>query len=112
MNAGDLEGPASGQDRSIVEALARETGREAAHVKELYEREFAKLEANAKVRAVYYPYSHTETYGPHCARHALTPTNAWALSAAFHTKFSETQTKTRASESVSSMMKLCALNRD
>ena len=50
MNAGDRDGPASGQDTSIVEALARETGREAAHVKELYEREFAKLEANAKVR--------------------------------------------------------------
>jgi hypothetical protein len=50
MNAGDRDDPASGQDRSIVEALARETGREAAQVKELYEREFAKLEANAKVR--------------------------------------------------------------
>jgi hypothetical protein len=50
MNAGDRDDPASGQDRSVVEALARETGREAAHVKELYEREFAKLEATAKVR--------------------------------------------------------------
>jgi Protein of unknown function (DUF3562) len=49
MNAGDHDGPASEQDTSIVEALARETGREAAHVKELYEREFAKLEATAKV---------------------------------------------------------------
>ena len=50
MNAGDRDGPASAQDSSIIEALARETGREAAHVKELYEREFAKLEVNAKVR--------------------------------------------------------------
>lgn len=50
MNASDRDGPASGQHRSIVEALARETGREAAYIKELYEREFAKLEANAKVR--------------------------------------------------------------
>jgi hypothetical protein len=50
MNAGDRDGPASEQDTSIVEALARETGREAVHVKELYEREFAKLEATAKVR--------------------------------------------------------------
>jgi hypothetical protein len=50
MNAGDHDGPASEHDTSIVEALARETGCEAAHVKELYECEFAKLEANAKVR--------------------------------------------------------------
>ncbi len=50
MNAGDRDGPTSGQETSIVEALARKTGREAAHVKELYECEFARLEANAKVR--------------------------------------------------------------
>ena len=50
MNAGDRDGPASAQDTSIVEALARETGRDAAQVKVLYEREFAKLEATAKVR--------------------------------------------------------------
>ena len=50
MNAGDRDGPASEQNTSIVESLARETGGEAAHVKELYEREFAKLEATAKVR--------------------------------------------------------------
>jgi hypothetical protein len=50
MNAGDQDSPASEQDTSIVETLARKTGREAAHVKELYEREFAKLEATAKVR--------------------------------------------------------------
>ena len=51
MIAGDRDEPASGPDKSIVEALARETGREAAYVKELLEREFAQLEANAKVRA-------------------------------------------------------------
>ena len=51
MNAGDRGGPASAQDTSIVEALARETGREATHVKELYEREFAKPAATAKVRS-------------------------------------------------------------
>ncbi len=50
MNTDDRDGPASGQDRSVVEALAWESGREVAYIKELYEREFAKLEANAKVR--------------------------------------------------------------
>jgi hypothetical protein len=50
MQAGDREGPASAQHGSVIEALARETGREPAHVRELYERELADLEANAKVR--------------------------------------------------------------
>ncbi len=51
MNAADGDDPASGRDTSIVEALVRETGREAALVKELYEREFAKLAATAKVHS-------------------------------------------------------------
>ncbi len=51
MNADGRDGPASGLDTTIVEALVRDTGREAAYIKELYEREFAKLGANAKVRA-------------------------------------------------------------
>jgi len=51
MSAGDRDGPASEQDASIVEALAEATGREAAQVKVLYEREFAELEATAKVRS-------------------------------------------------------------
>lgn len=55
MNAGERDGPASEQDTSIVETLARKTGREAAHVKELYEREFARLEATAKVRSFLSP---------------------------------------------------------
>jgi hypothetical protein len=50
MQTGDREGPASAQHGSIIEALARETGTELSHVKELYEHELAQLEANAKVR--------------------------------------------------------------
>jgi hypothetical protein len=38
------------QHGSVIEELARETGREPARVKELYERELAHLEANATVR--------------------------------------------------------------
>jgi predicted short-subunit dehydrogenase-like oxidoreductase (DUF2520 family) len=50
MQADNQEGPASAQHASIIEALARETGGEPAHVRELYERELTHLEANAKVR--------------------------------------------------------------
>jgi hypothetical protein len=50
MQAGDQAGPASAQHGATIEALARETGSEPAHVSELYERELAHLEANAKVR--------------------------------------------------------------
>jgi len=35
---------------AVIDALARETGTELEHVKELYERELAQLEATAKVR--------------------------------------------------------------
>jgi hypothetical protein len=50
MQAGDQESPASALHGSTIEALARETGNEPVHVRELYERELAHLEANAKVR--------------------------------------------------------------
>ena len=66
MSAGDRDGPASEPGTSIVEALARETGREAVHVKELYEREFAKLEATAKLRGFLSIFAYQkETSGPH-----------------------------------------------
>jgi hypothetical protein len=35
---------------SVIDALAKETGGEPAHVRELYERELARLETTAKVR--------------------------------------------------------------
>jgi hypothetical protein len=50
MQAHDQEAPPSAQHGSAIEALARETGSEPAHVRELYERELAHLESNAKVR--------------------------------------------------------------
>jgi Protein of unknown function (DUF3562) len=50
MQAHDQEALASAQYGSTIEALARETGSEPAHVRELYERELAHLESNAKVR--------------------------------------------------------------
>jgi hypothetical protein len=50
MQARDQQAPTSAQHGSTIEALARETGSEPAHVRELYEREFAHLESNAKVR--------------------------------------------------------------
>jgi hypothetical protein len=50
MRADEPELTGSTQHGSAIEALARETGREPAQVKELYERELAQLEATAKVR--------------------------------------------------------------
>ena len=50
IQAGDREGAVTAQYGSVIEELARETGREPARVKELYELELAHLEANAKVR--------------------------------------------------------------
>lgn len=50
IQASDREGPVTAQHGSVIEELARETGREPARVKELYERELAHLEANATVR--------------------------------------------------------------
>jgi hypothetical protein len=50
IQAGDREGSVTAQHGSVIEELARETGGEPARVKELYERELAHLEANAKVR--------------------------------------------------------------
>jgi hypothetical protein len=50
MQTHEQEALASVQYGSTIEALARETGSEPAHVRELYEREFAHLESNAKVR--------------------------------------------------------------
>ena len=50
MQAGDQKGPESAQHGSIIERLALETGSEPAHVRDLYERELAQLEATAKVR--------------------------------------------------------------
>lgn len=47
---GDREGAGTAQYKSVIEELARETGHEPARVKEMYERELAHLEANAKVR--------------------------------------------------------------
>jgi Protein of unknown function (DUF3562) len=42
--------PEAAQHGAIIEALARETGTEPAKVQELYEREYADLEATATVR--------------------------------------------------------------
>ena len=50
MQAHEQEVLATAQHGSAIEALARETGSEPAHVKELYERELAHLESHAKVR--------------------------------------------------------------
>jgi hypothetical protein len=50
MQRNDGETPESRRDGSVIETLARETGSEPAYVRELYEREVAHLEANAKIR--------------------------------------------------------------
>jgi hypothetical protein len=50
MQADKQEISASARHGSIIEALAKETGGEPAHVRELYERELARLEMTAKVR--------------------------------------------------------------
>ena len=50
MQAHEQEAFASAQHGSTIEALARETGSAPSHVRDLYEREFAHLESNAKVR--------------------------------------------------------------
>jgi hypothetical protein len=50
MQRNDGESPESRRHGSDIETLARETGSEPAYVKELYERELAHLEANAKIR--------------------------------------------------------------
>jgi hypothetical protein len=50
MQARDQQALASAQHGATIEALARETGSEPAYVRELYERELAQLESNAKVR--------------------------------------------------------------
>jgi hypothetical protein len=50
MQADDRESSRSSADGSAIETLARETGSELAYVKELYEREFAQLEATATVK--------------------------------------------------------------
>jgi hypothetical protein len=50
MQADDRESSKTSGDGSIIETLARETGSEPAYVKELYDREFAQLEATATVK--------------------------------------------------------------
>jgi hypothetical protein len=50
MPVGNHESPAAARHGSVIEDLARETGAESSHVRELYEYEFAQLEINAKVR--------------------------------------------------------------
>jgi hypothetical protein len=50
MQAHNQQAPAPAQYGSTIEALARETGSEPGHIRELYERELAHLESNAKVR--------------------------------------------------------------
>lgn len=50
MHAENREYPQSSMDGSVFETLARETGSEPAHVEELYEREFAHLQATSKVK--------------------------------------------------------------
>jgi hypothetical protein len=50
IQAGEREGDVTAQHGSVIEELARETGRDPARVKELYEHELAHLEARAKVR--------------------------------------------------------------
>jgi hypothetical protein len=50
MQAHEQEAPASAQHGYAIEVLARETGSEPAHVRQLYEREFAHLESHARVR--------------------------------------------------------------
>ena len=44
------ETPVSDRYGAAIDALARETGTELEHVRELYERELAQLESTAKVR--------------------------------------------------------------
>jgi len=50
MHTDHRESLASHRHGSVIEALAKETGGEPEHVRELYEREFARLEGTAKVR--------------------------------------------------------------
>jgi len=50
MRTSDQAAPEAARHGTTIEALARETGKEPAKVQELYEREFADLEATATVR--------------------------------------------------------------
>jgi len=50
MQAEEEEAPLSALYGAAIGDLARETGLDPEHVKALYERELAQLEANAKVR--------------------------------------------------------------
>lgn len=49
MQVGDHEAPAVTPHKSAIEAIARETGADLERVRMLFEREFAQLEAHAKV---------------------------------------------------------------
>jgi len=51
MPSAELEAPGAAQHGTTIDALARETGTEPARVQELYEREFADLEATATVKS-------------------------------------------------------------
>lgn len=50
MRVNDVKASESARHESAVEALARETGTEPGHVRQLYDKALARLEANAKVR--------------------------------------------------------------
>jgi Protein of unknown function (DUF3562) len=50
MPVRDKETSTSVRHGSVIDDLARETGAETSHVRELYEYELAQLEVNAKVR--------------------------------------------------------------
>jgi len=50
MQPDERETLASTRHGSVIETLARETGSEPARIRELYEREFARLEGSATVR--------------------------------------------------------------
>jgi len=50
MQPDDRNNKVSLQNDSVIDALAQETGSEPAHVRALYERELAQLEATASVR--------------------------------------------------------------
>ncbi len=49
MRTDDRPRAVTTRDESIIDTLARETGGEPAHIRELYEREMSQLEATAKV---------------------------------------------------------------
>jgi hypothetical protein len=51
MRTDEQAAPEAAHHEATIEALARETGTEPAKVQELYEREFADLEATATVRS-------------------------------------------------------------